>query len=83
MDEKKRVEKDLKKLAEIIEYFRLENLSNKYAIQVKCAKAYKEDAEYYYQKADYFSAFGCANYAYGILEGIISKEKGKTFHELK
>jgi len=37
---------------------------------------YQEDAVHYFSKKDYFSAMGCANYAYGILEAILFIEKG-------
>ncbi len=83
MDEKERSEKDLEKLKAIISYFRAQQFAKKYRAQLDFSETYWKDAEHYYEKDDYFASFGCANYAYGILEGILLKEKGKTFHELE
>jgi len=37
------------------------------------AKRYYEDTKYYLEKGDYFTAFGCINYAHGLLDGIKKK----------
>jgi hypothetical protein len=37
---------------------------------VDLAKGYYEDTKYYLEKGDYFTAFGCINYAHGLLDGI-------------
>ena len=34
------------------------------------AKRYYEDAKYYLQKKDWFTAFGCINYAHGMIDAI-------------
>ncbi|MHC1577395.1 MAG: DUF357 domain-containing protein [Candidatus Methanospirareceae archaeon] len=34
------------------------------------AKAYFEDAKYYLEKGDFFTAFGCINYAHGLADGV-------------
>lgn len=83
MDEKIRSEKDLKKLHHIINYFKKHGFAEKYEKQFEYAINYLKDAEHYYKKGDYFSSFGCANYAYGILESILLKTKGKTFYEIE
>lgn len=83
MDENERTKKDLKKLREIIKFFKLQGFSKKYPYQLEFAENYYKDANYYYEKKEYFSSFGCTNYAYGILESILLKEKGKPFHELR
>jgi len=38
---------------------------------VELASQYYEDAKYYLEKKDYFTAFGCINYAHGLLDGVI------------
>ncbi|RZN36910.1 MAG: DUF357 domain-containing protein [Methanophagales archaeon ANME-1-THS] len=44
---------------------------------VDLAKRYYEDTEYYLEKGDYVTAFGCINYAHGLLDGIKRlKERG-------
>ncbi len=37
---------------------------------VELARAYYEDAKYYLEKGDLFTAFGCINYAHGLIDGI-------------
>lgn len=83
MDEKQRAKKDLEKLSALLKYFASQPILKKYKKQTDFAKNYEKDAIHFYEKKDYFTSFGCANYAYGILEGIILKEKGKTFHEVE
>ncbi|MBA5942474.1 MAG: DUF357 domain-containing protein [Methanophagales archaeon] len=34
------------------------------------AKRYYKDTKYYLEKEDYFTAFGCINYAHGLIDGI-------------
>ncbi len=38
---------------------------------VDLANQYYEDAKYYLQKKDFFTAFGCINYAHGLLDALI------------
>lgn len=38
---------------------------------VTLAKQYYEDTKYYADKHDYFTAFGCINYAHGLLDAIL------------
>ena len=47
------------------------------------AENYLKDAEHFYEKGDYFTSFGCANYAYGILDGlfIIEGIKERIYEE--
>ena len=81
--EKERSQKDLEKLDGIISYFKSKRFSSGYCKQLEYAMNYSIDALHYHEKGDYFTSFGCANYAYGILEGVLLKETGKTFHELE
>ena len=37
----------------------------------KMVKDYLADAEYFFEKGDYFSSFGASDYAYGLIEGNI------------
>lgn len=37
---------------------------------VDMARRYYEDAKYYFQKKDYFTAFGCINYAHGLIDAL-------------
>ncbi len=40
---------------------------------VNLAKGYFEDTQYYLERGDYFTAFGCINYAHGLIDGIKRK----------
>lgn len=82
MDFKERAQKDLDKLQELIDYFKSLELDKKYPEHFSHALNYKKDSEHYFSKEDYFSSFGCSNYAFGILESLLYKEKKKFMHEL-
>ncbi len=34
------------------------------------ARRYYEDAKYYLGRKDYFTAFGCINYAHGLIDAV-------------
>jgi len=40
------------------------------------AKRYYEDTKYYLEKGDYVTAFGCINYAHGLLDGLKKLKEG-------
>lgn len=70
MNEKTRIEKDIvmfeDNISKMSEKFKTENSK-----VVELAKQYYEDSKYYLDKKDYFTAFGCINYAHGLLDAII------------
>jgi len=37
---------------------------------IELARAYCEDAKFYLEKGDLFTAFGCINYAHGLLDAV-------------
>lgn len=82
MEEKERAKKDIEKLESFIKYFKSLNLDKKFPKLFEHVLNYTKDANHYYSKKDYFSCLGCANYAYGILEGLLFEETGKYFHEI-
>ncbi|HDM22974.1 MAG: DUF357 domain-containing protein [Thermoplasmata archaeon] len=61
--EKERILKDIKLFEENVKS--LEN--NKI---VDMAKRYYVDAKYYLSKGDFFTAFGCINYAHGLIDAL-------------
>ncbi|MEF8879532.1 MAG: DUF357 domain-containing protein [Candidatus Thermoplasmatota archaeon] len=71
MDDKTRVEKDIKMFEENIEQLKKEKPSHIHEKVVELAVQYYEDGKYYYDKKDYFTAFGCINYAHGLLDGVL------------
>jgi hypothetical protein len=76
MDEKERAEKDIKKLEAIIKEFKSYKF-NRYNEVLEWAVNYFNDSKHFFDKGDYFSAFGAANYAYGIIDGLLILEKKK------
>jgi Uncharacterized protein conserved in archaea len=70
MSEEERIKKDIalfeKSLAEL-DSLSLEEHEEEV---VDLAKGYCSDTTYYLEKRDYFTAFGCINYAHGLIDGI-------------
>ncbi len=65
---KKRAQKSIKKLD-----LRLKELSKvpkKYSYLYELATQYYNDSIHYFEKKDYFTSFGCSDYAYGILDSL-------------
>lgn len=71
MDEKTRIEKDITMFEENLKLLEGERLNKKQEKTVELAKQYYEDSKYYLGKKDYFTAFGCINYAHGLLDALI------------
>ncbi len=75
MDEKERAGKSLEKLKMHLERSRW--VKEKYPKIFSLAGQYAEDARHFYNKEDYFSAFGASDYAYGLLDALWMTEKGE------
>jgi len=71
MDESTRIKKDLIMYEENIKNIEKINLDDTQKKIIKLASQYYEDSKYYYSKKDFFTAFGCINYAHGLLDSII------------
>ena len=71
MDEKTRIEKDLTMFEENIKKIKKETLDEVQEKILELASQYYEDSKYYLEKQDYFTAFGCINYAHGLLDAIL------------
>ena len=75
MGETERIKKDIALFEEsVTELDSLSRASNEEEV-IELAKEYYEDTKYYLEKGDYFTAFGCINYAHGLLDGIKRKRK--------
>lgn len=72
--EKERAEKSLEKLEAHLE--RSAWIKEKYPKVFSLAEQYARDAKHFYEKGDYFSAFGASDYAYGLLDGAWIAERG-------
>jgi len=83
MDLKERAKKDLDKLERILAVFRKLGFGRKYPEVLEYAENYGNDAKHFYEKGDYFTSFGAANYAYGFIDAILviegKKDESTTF----
>ena len=68
MDEKTRIQKDITMFEENIKKTKIINNQEKI---LELSTQYYEDSKYYLEKKDFFTAFGCINYAHGLLDAII------------
>ncbi|RLF50788.1 MAG: DUF357 domain-containing protein [Thermoplasmata archaeon] len=72
MEIEERIKKDLQKFEENIKEVKDKKI-------IDMAKRYYEDAKYYFAKKDYFTAFGCINYAHGLIDAVRMKIDKENF----
>lgn len=82
MDAKTRAIKDINKLSLMLTRFRSLGMAEKYPRVLEYVENYAADARHFYEKGDYFSAFGAANYAYGFIDAVLVIEGKKDDHIL-
>ena len=70
MDEKTRIQKDIKLFEDNIKKLNKININYNNKV-VELATQYYNDSIYYLDKKDFFTAFGCINYGHGLLDAII------------
>lgn len=73
MDEKIRVQKDIIMFETNRRKINGKNISHSEKKIFELASQYYEDTKYYAKKKDYFTAFGCINYAHGLLDVILKQ----------
>lgn len=71
LDEKTRVEKDIVMFEESLDEIKEKKLTDLEKNIVERATQYFDDSKYYLEKKDFFTAFGCINYAHGLVDAII------------
>jgi len=74
MDEKTRVQKDIVMFEENIAHINQNTLTDNQKNILELATQYYEDTKYYSNKKDYFTAFGCINYAHGLLDALLKTQ---------
>ena len=83
MEPKERAKKDLDKLDKILKVFKSLGFDKKYPEVMEYAENYGNDAKHFFEKEDYFTSFGAANYAYGFIDAILviegKKDETTTF----
>ena len=68
-DERQRILEDLRLFDENVVKLKLEDKRIEKVVDL--AKRYRKDAEYFLEKKDFITAFGCANYAHGLLDAFL------------
>jgi hypothetical protein len=71
MDDKTRIKKDIDMFEENIPMLKDKKLTESQEKAVELAKQYYRDSKYYLEKKDHLTAFGCINYAHGLLDAIL------------
>ncbi|MHC1635575.1 MAG: DUF357 domain-containing protein [Candidatus Methanospirareceae archaeon] len=78
MKEEERIKRDINlfegNIKEIKEVLKEKGMEEGDEEIVDLAERYYEDAKYYYDKKDLFTAFGCINYAHGLIDGLKKKK---------
>jgi len=74
MDEKTRVQKDIIMFEENVKQISKKTITDNQKKTLELASQYYQDTKYYAGKKDYFTAFGCINYAHGLLDAILKTE---------
>ena len=67
MNENERIKKDILLFKQNIQKL---SGKNKQLKPAELAMQYHQDAQFYLEKKDYFTAFGCINYAHGLLDAV-------------
>ncbi len=70
MDEVKRIKKDVKLFAKNIKEIESIKIHGKEKEIVEMARSYCKDTNYYLEKKDNLTAFGCITYAHGLLDAV-------------
>jgi hypothetical protein len=67
-DQRERAQKSIDKLN--VRLNELSSLSSQNTYLYNLAVQYYKDSIHYFEKEDYFTSFGCSDYAYGILDSL-------------
>jgi len=72
MNQKTRIEKDIQMFEKnFLKFKNKKEISDIQQKTIELSKQYFDDSKYYLEKKDYFTSFGCINYAHGLLDAII------------
>lgn len=73
-NEKERIESDIRQFHENV---REVKATSETADVIELAKKYCEDTKYFLEKGDFVTAFGCINYAHGLIDAYRKKWREK------
>lgn len=70
MDAVERIEKDIELFAKNIKEIESIKIHEDEQQIVEMARNYRKDTDYYLNKEDYLTSFGCITYAHGLLDAV-------------
>ena len=70
MDAVERIQKDIELFTKNIKEIESIKLHEEESQIMEMAKNYRKDTDYYLEKKDYLTSFGCITYAHGLLDAI-------------
>jgi len=70
MDAVERIQKDIILFTKNIKEIESIKIHEKEQQVVEMAKNYRKDTDYYLEKKDYLTSFGCITYAHGLLDAV-------------
>lgn len=70
MDAVERIEKDIELFTKNIKEIESIEIHEKDVQVVEMARNYRKDTDYYLEKKDYLTSFGCITYAHGLLDAV-------------
>ena len=76
VDAVERIKKDIELFAKNIKEIESIKIDKEEGRVVEMAINYRKDTDYYLEKMDYLTSFGCITYAHGLLDAI------RLLHEL-
>ena len=71
MNNTNRILSDIEKLDESLDKIESLELNKEEKEIIKRAKSYKKDCNYYLQKEDELTSFGCITYAHGLIDALL------------
>jgi hypothetical protein len=74
ISQKERIESDIRQFHENVKEVRITDETRDV---VELAMRYCADTEYFLKKKDYITAFGCINYAHGLIDAYRKKWRAK------
>lgn len=75
--ERERSQRSLEKLEVRMKDAARLGYNKKYPEVFSLASQYALDSRHYFEKKDYFSSFGCSDYAYGLIDALLILEGRK------
>lgn len=74
---RERAQNSLEKLQKRLKDARELGFHKKYSDVFNLASDYAGDSRHFFEKEDYFSSFGCSDYAYGLIDALLIIEGRK------